>query len=490
LGGVAYVGDTGELLTRLDEGAVAPINLPGNLLFGALSAPVAGDVDLRPLLTASERLDDISGVGGNTIQKGILVFNEVGGASTFTVDLSRADTIGDIVGMINDAAAEAGAGLTASLADTGLLITPGGFAVMISDTSTGVIASGLGILTNDPTTEPIAGEPLVPRVTRLTPVGALAGGAGIDRNSGFVITNGLRTATVDLSQAETVQDIINAINNTALFVLARVNDAGTGIEVLNQVSGTSFTIGENGGTTATDLGIRTFDTATPLDRLNFGRGVTIVEGEDDLRITTKDGSTVDVNLDGAHTVGDVIDLINEAASEAGVGVTAAFAETGNGIRLTDGTGGDGDLSVNILNLSAAAMDLGLVKTVSGEETELVGDDMNPTRTEGIIGALIDLENSLRADDTQGISLAGGRIDGLRDEVTRMHGLIGARSRAMTAKLAQMEDAATTTRVFLSQVEDLNYPEAVTRLQAAMTQFQANLQASSSLLGLSLLDFLR
>ena len=79
---------------------------------------------------------------------------------------------------------------------------------------------------------------------------------------------------------------------------------------------------------------------------------------------------------------------------------------------------------------------------------------------------------------------------MRIEVTRVHGVIGARSHSMQAKTEQMRDAAATTEIFLSQTRDLDYAEAVTRMQAALTQFQANLQTSSSLLGLSLLDFLR
>ena len=86
---------------------------------------------------------------------------------------------------------------------------------------------------------------MIPRVTRLTPIDALAGGAGIDLTGAVRITNGAYTADVDLSEAQTVQDIINAVNNAGVFVLARVNEDGTGIDVFNQVSGSPLSIGEN-----------------------------------------------------------------------------------------------------------------------------------------------------------------------------------------------------------------------------------------------------
>ena len=489
LGGIAYRGDTGDLLTRIGEGLTGVINVPGNLLFGALSSRIASESDLTPALTGTTRLDAVHGASGRGVRPGTLVFNEPDGAGVFTVDLRSADTIGDIVTLINDAAAAAGSDLTASVSSTGLILTPGSAPVTVTDLSAGVIARDLGVLITEATTDPIIGGNLDPRLTRLTPVEALVGGTGIDLDSGFILTNGARSVTVDLSAAETVQDVINAINNTEAFVLARINEDGTGIDVFNQVSGTSLTIGENGGTTATDLGIRTFDTGTPLERLNFGLGVTIEEGRDDVRITAKNGSFVDVNLDGAVTVGDVIDLINDAAGQAGVNLVASFARTGNGICIADHTGGGGPLSVTGMNLSTAALDLGLARTVADPETELVGEDRNPTRTDGIISALLELEYALRDDDTQAIALAAQRLEGFADEVTRIHGIVGARSQAMQQKLEQMEDAASTTEIFLSEVRDLDYAEAVTRMQALTTQLQANLLTGSRLLSLSLMDYL-
>jgi flagellar hook-associated protein 3 FlgL len=146
--------------------------------------------------------------------------------------------------------------------------------------------------------------------------------------------------------------------------------------------------------------------------------------------------------------------------------------------------------VSLLNLSAAAIDLGLQQTVTGAATELLGTDINPVRTDGILDALWALEQGLRADDTQAISTAGSRLEELRADVVRVHGIVGARSQAASLKKAQMDDAALTTERFLSEVQDLDYAEAVTRLQAAMTQMQANLQTSSLVLNLTLLDFLR
>ena len=487
VGGIDYVGDHGERFTRVEHGLDAAVNLPGNRLFSALSRQIASNVNLTPRLTAETRLDDIRNTAGELVQTGILVINEVGGAGAVRIDLTAADTIGGVVDAINEAAQRDGATLTAQLAVSGLVITPGGSPVSITDIGTGAIARSLGIRQAEPVSTDITGEPLTPRVTRLTAIEDLAGGAGIDIQSGLVIQNGSQRITIDLADATTVQDVLNALNNAGVFVLARTSEDGSRIDVFNRVSGTSLTIGEDGGTTAADLGIRTFDEATTLSELNFGRGVHVVEGKADLRIDDGAGNTVDVNLDGAETIGDVIALINEAATSAGVSIQAAFSTTGNGIRIT---GGGAAPRVTSINISTAANELGLDVTPGQGATELVGRDVNPVRTEGILDALVELENALRADDTQGISLAGGRLDGLRNEVTRMHGIIGARAQAMTSKNYQMQDAALTTETFLSQVRDLDYAEAITAMQGSLTRLQANLQTTSAVQNLSLMDFLR
>lgn len=490
LGGVAYVGDFGELAIRTGEGLSAVINVPGSELFGALSRSITSNVDLTPTLAVTTRLDAVVGTGGRPIQTGKFVINEVGGVGAFVVDLAGATSVGDLIDIINQAASEAGSSLTASLEDEGLTITPAGSPVTISEVNGGSTAGSLGLVTREAVTDPIVAEALAARVTRMTLIADLANGEGIDLEGGLLIDNGGNAVTIDLSEAETVQDLINSINGAGVFVLARVNDAGTGIDVFNRVSGSALRVGENGGTTAADLGIRTFDAATSLTELNGGRGLHLIEGEADLRITTKDGQVIDVNLDGAETIGDVITLIEEAAVEAGVNLTASQASIGNGLLLTDETGGTGDLTVGSINLSAAAEDLGFSGKATGDDNELVGKDVRPIRTEGIIDALVELEEALRTDDTTGITLAAERIDGLRDDVIRVQGIIGARSQTMRAKLDQMASATVATQQILSQVQDLDFAEAAIKLQSAVTQLQANLQTSSSLLSLSLLDFLR
>ncbi len=106
--------------------------------------------------------------------------------------------------------------------------------------------------------------------TALTRDGA---GTAFDKTSGLQVVNRGETFTIDLSLAETVEDVLNALNGVGAGLLAGINEARTGIDVRSRSSGCDFTIGENGGTSATQLGIRTLTEETRLEDLNYGRGV-------------------------------------------------------------------------------------------------------------------------------------------------------------------------------------------------------------------------
>ena len=92
-----------------------------------------------------------------------------------------------------------------------------------------------------------------------------AGGSGIqfDKSSGLQITNGDKTYTIDTSADNTVEDLLNSITGSGAGLLAQINAAGTGISIQSRLSGGDFSIGENGGSAATQLGIRTFHNAEP-----------------------------------------------------------------------------------------------------------------------------------------------------------------------------------------------------------------------------------
>lgn len=112
-------------------------------------------------------------------------------------------------------------------------------------------------------------------------VATTAGGTGedFDRESGLQITNAGQTFAIDLSDAVTIEDLLNRLNDPQYGLLAQVSDNGRGITLRSRVSGADFAVGENGGKTATQLGLRTLTEQTRLDQLNFGQGVNNYQDE-------------------------------------------------------------------------------------------------------------------------------------------------------------------------------------------------------------------
>lgn len=112
-----------------------------------------------------------------------------------------------------------------------------------------------------------------------TPVGEVAAttsqGSGVDfdRDSGLQIKNGGEVFTVRFNTAETVEDVLNTLNGAGAGLVAQINGDGTGIDIRSRLSGADFAIGENGGSTASQLGVRTYTEETELADMNYGRGV-------------------------------------------------------------------------------------------------------------------------------------------------------------------------------------------------------------------------
>jgi len=185
-----------------------------------------------------------------------------------------------------------------------------------------------------------------------------SGGSGtsLDTATGLTLSNGGQTVTLDVSAAETVEDLLNQINTAGVGLFAQINSARNGIDVRSALSGADFTIGENGGTTATQLGIRTYTGSTLLADFNRGLGVPINDTQDDtlapfattLEIVARDGTAISVDLSTGTTLQDVVDLINTAPGNfAGTtAVTASLNADGHGIQLVDSsTVTTGDLIV-------------------------------------------------------------------------------------------------------------------------------------------------
>ena len=305
------------------------------------------------------------------------------------------------------------------------------------------------------------------------------GAGGIALPDGVKITNGQRSATVTFAGATTVQDVLNSLNASGVGIRASINAAADGIEIENLVAGTPLVVGENGGTDAETLGIRTLNSSTPLSRLNGRRGIHPVDGTD-IKITNANGVSFEVDLSGVSTVGDVINAIEAASVAAGAGINVTTSSAGAGFCLT-GPAGPGAIKVESVNMSPVAAELGIAKT--GSATVLEGDNVGPAYQAGLFSALYRLRDALQADDSSEITEAGSQIGVLQQQIAAIRGNVGARSQSINARLDRTQQAVDATQILLSQLKDVDLTEAVTRFQQAQTALQASLMTGSQTLNM-------
>lgn len=482
--GIQYTGSAQPMSNSFDASTVMPFTVSGGDAFGSLDAQVTGAA-LSVGVTGNTRVSDLGGANQTGVHLGAIQISD--GTNTATVDLSNASDLQDVISTIN----ASGLDLTASIGadNQSLLLTPGTGTDQISvkNVGTGTTATDLGILQTTPLAagSNLVGQPLDAKLTSATLLSSLNGGAGIS-SAGLLIGDGTNTTTVAVpaSPTATVQDLLNAINNSANFVNAQINSDGTGINVVNATSGRSMTIGENGGTTAADLGIRSFSATTPLAQLNGGKGVGTVSGAD-FQITKKDGTTVSVDLTNETTVQDVINTINTAAGYA----MASFATTGNGIVLTDNSAsGTASFAVTPLNFSTAASDLGLT-TSSGGTNTITGKDVNPSESTGIFADLNNLLTALQTNDTAGITAAATSLAADQTRLTAVSGMAGAQAQAMQHRQDAIQDQNTSLQTMLTNVQGVDYTTAVAQFTQLQTSLQAALAAAGQTINQSLLDYL-
>ena len=188
----------------------------------------------------------------------------------------------------------------------------------------------------------------------------------------------------------------------------------------------------------------------------------------------------------------MITIIEAAAFSGGVAVPldfdASLSASGNGLVLTDGTVGPGNLSVSALNGSFAAEDLGILGTSAG--ASLTGEDRATVYVESVFTHLIDLREALLADDERGITFAGGIFEADISRLAEARADVGLRSRRVTDAVEREEDLLIQDVSLRSEVRDLDYTEASIRFATLQQQLQAGLLTASRVTQMSLLDFLR
>lgn len=367
------------------------------------------DSDLESELTPFELIN-----GGKGVEAGYIDITGKDGV-TSTVDLTSAYNMQGVIDAIN---AQTGGNQTASFDVVGkrLLITDntvgandfrveevfGNNPVSVRDVTT--VAKNLGLLKSEGGNA-IVGDPLSPpALTTASLLSTLVP----PPERGFLVIRGAdkEPVEVDLTGANTIGDVLTAINGTGKFKATW--DTAANRFVVSDPSATGGNYGitiEERSNTGRDLGFvvgsSNYDTSvitgaaisvqslptstgafdltpaltefTELESLNAGRTFNSGVNLGYIRITDKAGRFKAIDLRGSKTVGDVLAKINDTAN--GLYVEAKINADKNGIEIIDkNQGATGKLEIIDID-STTAFDLGISgRTV---DNSFVGKNVDP-----------------------------------------------------------------------------------------------------------------
>lgn len=327
------------------------------------------------------------------------------------------------------------------LATAGETALPGSYTFRVHSlvSTYSAISRGFATKTDDPVgAGTLSIEGARARVNPETPLAGLRGGLGVRRGTIEITDRSGATARIDLSVAVTIEDVVDAINNSSnvnvrarLTGLAGANGASGGRIVIEDLSGGQGNLRITdlpGGGIAADLGILTNSAVsrvdggdmvwlsenTALSQLNDGNGVdrmlvgtdlqftttygdftvslsdipqpntplTLLNSGEGVRlgtvkITDRRGVSAEVDLAGAQTLGDV----RAALSGTGLSISVALVDSHLQISDTSNLGEDAVTELKVEDVSgSAAADLGIASDAGG--SVIVGRELYRVRTLG------------------------------------------------------------------------------------------------------------
>ncbi|MDA1013570.1 MAG: flagellar filament capping protein FliD [Planctomycetota bacterium] len=355
-------------------------SIAGNTLTGDSVYTITGDFTLA-------QLDD--GNGPHIITGAADLRITLTDDSTLDITLDGAANLGDVVNKINDDTNNAGR-VTAALVSGQLELTDnsgggGSSAFAVTDLNSASVVRSLG-LDATATGTTLSGKRLIAGLDSVL-LRNVRGGQGIDQLGQVSLTDRTgRSATIDLSAADSLDQVIHAINTatdgggTRLTLTARIDDRGTGIRIDDTSGSTAnnLTIADVGGSTlATQLGIAGDVAATSvksgsLNRRHVSQSTALANYAPDgggvqqgsFQIKDSSGATAIIDVTSSvNTIGDLIQRINAVS---GISVQASLNDTGDGFVITDQAGGASTLTVTEVGASStAAADLRILGEATG-----------------------------------------------------------------------------------------------------------------------------
>lgn len=205
------------------------------------------------------------------------------------------------------------------------------------------------------------------------------------------------------------------------------------------------------------------------------------------------GSTY--NVSGTNTTYDLVD------NTTGNSLITGVASTATGPFPRTYTSGQ-TISFNNLALPAVGSDYGANVTISGTPGNNDSFTVKASTNESMFKTIDDLANLLstgvrsgpageadRAALTNGINKALNNLSSDIDKISTVRATVGARLNELDAAQSLSQDVATQQKKNLSDLQDLDFAQAVSDLTKQQTALEASQKAYTRVTGLSLFNFM-
>ncbi len=502
--GILFNGNDLNLLSVADGGEYLVHNVTGQKGLGLQSDGLISRTDLAPIATPNTRIADLH--EGRGIPPGAIQFSN--GDDRVTIDLANAEFVGDILNGINGNVTLGGREVGVSLVNGSLSVQytdglPG--VLRIQDVASGRTASDLGIATWEAAPAlPITGKELEPMTRRTTLLSQLNEGAGFQWEDGLTLKQGDRTFELDFAGAVTVEDVIHVFDRSGADVTASLSPDGRSLRVQSRLSGVDFSISERNGTLAADLGLRSLHGETRLSELGHGQGIELVEGPD-LMIRRNDGTDLGIDLDGAVTIRDVLNAINNHPDNQTPSnrVVASLNQFENGLTLSTPplavpiVPDPGPMQIRSAGGSDVGWKLGLVpkgesvstSVLESGEYVVVGSDPNPQEVKGIFNTLARFRDAIEAGDLGGIARAVQLIDEDLARLNLARGSLGMDLQRIDSQRSIKEDNNLALKENESKLMDADMLSVISELNARQAAYEASLRLLANSNQLSLFNYL-
>lgn len=265
---------------------------------------------------------------------------------------------------------------------------------------------------------------LDPVLTGATRLDDLAGARGMGIAGGVITITTTPPGTsieVDLSSAYTVDDVLAALEAAVPGVFSIGPDG----LVIDPALGTSIEIGETGdSTTAADLGILgTYNGPGPLAGGDLDPQLTVRTTIASLGLSLgtlrleNAGQVHDLDLSGAGTVGDIIDLVEDLD----IGIRVVISDEGDRLHFINELSGS-HMSIGEVAGGQTATQLGVRSMMRSTSLSVFNDGQGVEALEGLTDLLITLHDDSSFEvDLDGCTTVGDVLDAINAAATAAFG---------------------------------------------------------------------